>query len=68
MPIDGDNVTTRIRPGGLRYQSKTTGSSFVGAAHSSMSCLLCGQHRPRTQLRAFKLAGALQYRCKDNCR
>lgn len=62
-----DNQTTRIRPGGLRYECKTGGSSFIGTASSSISCLLCGHHRPRAQLRSFRLAGALQYRCKDGC-
>jgi len=67
MAIYSDDATTRIRPGGLRYQSKTAGTSFAGTACSSMSCLLCGQHKPRSCLRAFKLAGALQFRCKDGC-
>jgi hypothetical protein len=67
MPFHSDDQTTRIRAGGLRYQSKTTGTSFAGTAYSSMSCLLCGQHRPRSLLRTFKVAGAPQVRCKDGC-
>ena len=67
MPFYTDNPSTKVRPGGLRYQSKVAGSSFAGTAGSSMSCLLCGQHRPRSELRAFKLAGAPQYRCKSGC-
>ena len=67
MPFYSDDQSTRIRPGGLRYESKAAGSSFAGMASSNMSCLLCGQHRPRSQLRPFKLAGAPQHRCKDGC-
>ena len=58
---------TRIRTGGLRYKSKVPGTGFAGSATSSMSCLLCGRHRPRAELRTFRLAGAMQYRCKDGC-
>ena len=67
MAFYSDNQTTRVRPGGLRYESKAAGTSFAGTACSSMSCLLCGQHRPRALLRVFKLAGAPQYRCRDGC-
>ena len=63
MPFYSDDPSTKIRTGGLRYQHKPGGSSFTGMASSNMSCLLCGKHRPRSQLRAFKLAGAPQYRC-----
>lgn len=62
-----DDVTTKIRPSGLRYESKTTGTDFPGAYGATMSCFRCGRHMPRSRLVAFRLAGALQYRCRESC-
>jgi hypothetical protein len=62
-----DNVPTKVRPGGLRYESKTTGTEFPGPFGATMSCILCGRHLPRARLVAFKLAGMRQVRCRDGC-
>jgi hypothetical protein len=64
--VSGD-IVTKVRPGGLRYQSKTTGTDFPGPYGATMSCILCGRHLLRTRLVAFKLAGSRQFRCKDGC-
>lgn len=64
-PSESDK--SRISGDGLRYHLKASGSAFAGSAASNMSCLLCGRHRPRASLKAFKLAGAIQYRCADRC-
>jgi hypothetical protein len=60
-------VKTELREGGLRYVSKTTGSDFPGAFGATMSCLRCGRHMPRSQLRSFLLAGSRQFRCREGC-
>jgi hypothetical protein len=60
-------VPTKVRAGGLRYESKAGGTDFPGAYGATMSCILCGRHLPRSRLVAFKLAGALQYRCRAGC-
>lgn len=62
-----DDVKTKVRSGGLRYESKSVGTDFPGAFGATMSCLRCGKHMPRSRLEAFKLAGAQQYRCRDGC-
>lgn len=62
-----DDVLTKVRPGGLRYESKTTGTDFPGPYGATMSCILCGRHLLRTRLVAFKLAGVRQFRCRDGC-
>ena len=53
-------VKTTLGADGLRYRSKAAGSPFAatgafGAA--TMSCFLCGKHRPRAQLKTRKLLG-----------
>ncbi|MDB5899925.1 MAG: hypothetical protein JWP22_1131 [Ramlibacter sp.] len=60
-------IKTKVRSGGLRYESKSTGTDFPGAFGATMSCFRCGRHVPRSQLVAFKLAGGQQFRCKDGC-
>jgi hypothetical protein len=62
-----DEVTTKVRPGGLRYESKAVGTDFPGAYGATMSCFLCGRHMLRTRLVAFKFAGAQQFRCRNGC-
>jgi hypothetical protein len=62
-----DDIKTRIRSGGLRYESKSVGTAFPGAYGATMSCFHCGRHMPRSRLVAFKFAGAQQYRCRDGC-
>lgn len=58
---------TQVRPDGLRYISKSQGTDFPGAFAATMSCFLCGKHVPRSSLQGFKVAGAMQFRCKVSC-
>ncbi|MEJ7928717.1 hypothetical protein WG922_01910 [Ramlibacter sp. AN1015] len=62
-----DDVETRISPDGLRYVSKTQGTAFPTALGYTISCFVCGRHRPRTQMASFLLAGGRQWRCKGSC-
>ena len=62
-----DEVKTKVRSGGLRYESKATGTDFPGAIGATMSCFHCGRHVPRSRLVSFKLAGTQQFRCRDGC-
>ena len=39
-----DDVPTKVRPGGLRYESKAGGTDFPGPFGATMSCLRCGKH------------------------
>ena len=55
---------------GLRYKTKVSGSPFVSPPFSSkttMSCFLCGKHRPRTELISRKLFGKNQAVCSPKC-
>lgn len=66
-----DEIKTRIDAGGLRYHSKTPGSPFAPAGTfggSTMSCFLCGQHRPRSMLMMRKLLGRSQTVCAPSCK
>ena len=66
-----DDPKTAIDAGGLRYRSKVAVSPFsatgaFGAA--TMSCFLCGKHRPRAQLKSRKLLGKAQAVCSPSCK
>ena len=55
----------------MRYRSKVAGSPFsatgaFGAA--TMSCFLCGKHRPRSQLKSRRLLGKAQFVCSPSCK
>ena len=62
---------SQIVQDGLRYKAKVSGSPFGEAnqhAHTAtMSCFLCGKHRPRTQLMTRKLLGKSQNVCAPKC-
>ena len=60
-------VKTKIKAGGLRYVSKSTGTSFPGAFGATMSCFRCSKHVPRSGLESFQLAGVRHFRCRDGC-
>ncbi len=62
-----DPVKTKIRAGGLRYESKATGTEFPGAFAATMSCVHCGKHMPRSRLESVMLAGRRQFRCRGGC-
>lgn len=59
-------VRTEVAADGLRYASKTPGSPFA-VGQGTMSCLLCGRHRPRAQMKTRKLAGRMQRVCDPEC-
>ena len=55
---------------GLRYNSKAAGSPFISPPFSSkttMSCFLCGKHRPRTELMSRNLLGKSHAVCAPKC-
>ena len=62
-----DPVKTKIRAGGLRYESKSAGTAFPGPLAGTMSCFVCGRHVPRSQLASFKFAGCHHLRCRAGC-
>ncbi|MEN9543460.1 MAG: hypothetical protein RLZZ598_293 [Pseudomonadota bacterium] len=65
-----DQIKTAVDADGLRYRSKAPGSPFgVGTTYSSgtMSCFLCGKHRPRAMLKTRKLLGKSQPVCAPSC-
>ena len=62
---------SKIMEDGLRYKAKVSGSPF-GATNtysgaSTMSCFLCGKHKPRAQLMSRKLLGRVQNVCSPKC-
>ncbi|MEY2891676.1 MAG: hypothetical protein RJA98_1584 [Pseudomonadota bacterium] len=62
---------TKIEDDGLRYRSKVPGSPFVATASfgaATMSCFLCGKHRPRASLKTRKLLGKAQAVCAPSCK
>jgi len=61
---------TAIVKDGLRYKSKVSGSQFGAtpfSGNTTMSCFLCGKHRPRTELMTRKLIGKSQTVCSPKC-
>jgi hypothetical protein len=55
---------------GLRYKSKASGSPFLSPPFSNkttMSCFLCGKHRPRTDLMSKRLLGKSHVVCSPKC-
>lgn len=65
------DTKTSIDPDGLRYRSKTPGSPFTAAGAfgaATMSCFLCGKHRPRSHLKSRRLLGKAQFVCAPNCK
>ena len=65
------DTKTKILEDGLRYQSKVSGSMFNPTLHfgaSTMSCFLCGKHRPRTTMTTQKFIGKSQAVCAPSCK
>ena len=62
---------SQIMDDGLRYKAKVAGSPFGESAryahNATMSCFLCGKHRPRDQLMTRKLLGRAQTVCAPKC-
>ena len=64
------NKTTTILSDGLRYKNKVGGSPFATtsyAGNATMSCFLCGKHRPRSEMMTRKLIGKSQPVCSPKC-
>ena len=60
--VDGE--PSKIKPDGLRYKAKPAGTPFkTNAVGSSMSCLLCGVHKPRAEGAVKTMFGAKQFVC-----
>jgi hypothetical protein len=57
--------TTEIAETGLRYKSKIGGSPFqgMGAPGETMSCMKCGQHKPRSRGSIHRVMQALMFFC-----
>ena len=61
-------VASVVTHDGLRYKSKTPGSSFgSNASCATMSCIKCGVHRPRSLLTTKRVAGRLYLACSPSC-
>ena len=66
-----DSTKTTIEADGLRYRSKAPGSPFAATSSfgaATMSCFLCGKHRPRAMLKSKKLLGKSQPVCAPSCK
>jgi hypothetical protein len=66
-----DDIKTTIEADGLRYRSKAPGSPFATGQYfgaATMSCFLCGKHRPRSALKTRKLLGRSQSVCAPSCK
>ena len=66
-----NEVKTTVVADGLRYRSKVAGSPFTAAGSfgaATMSCFLCGKHRPRSMLKSRKLLGKAQAVCSPSCK
>ncbi len=71
LPMAKADTKTTIDSDGLRYRSKTPGSPFTAAGAfgaATMSCFLCGKHRPRSQLKSRRLLGKAQFVCAPSCK
>lgn len=63
--------SSRMDASGLRYIRKAHGTPFSerqGDSSRTMSCFLCGQHRPRGLLQSRKLVGRTHCVCAPSCR
>jgi len=69
--VSKNEVKTTVVADGLRYRSKVAGSPFTAAGSfgaATMSCFLCGKHRPRSLLKSRKLLGKAQAVCSPSCK
>ncbi len=66
-----EDEKTQIEPDGLRYKTKAPGSPFGGRGAfvgGTMSCLLCGKHRPRSMMKSRQIVGKVQMVCAPSCK
>ena len=55
---------SKIQADGLRYKAKPGGTPFAtNKVGTSMSCLLCGQHKPREQGAMKLMFNSRQFVC-----
>ena len=61
------NEETLVSPTGLRYTSKTNGSPFqgMGSGGETMSCIMCGKHKPRIKGAFKRYMSSLMFFCFD---
>ncbi|MDO9359561.1 MAG: hypothetical protein Q7T70_11275 [Polaromonas sp.] len=65
------DAKTTVLADGLRYKSKVSGSPFVASASfgaATMSCFMCGKHRPRSQMGTRKVLGKSHAVCAPSCK
>jgi hypothetical protein len=70
-PVARTETKTAVLPDGLRYKSKVSGSPFVATTSfgsATMSCFLCGKHRPRSMMGTKKVLGKAQAVCAPSCK
>lgn len=60
--------TTAIATDGLRFTKKEAGSPYGPGIGLTLSCIRCGIHQPRTQLKPIRVAGKVHYCCELDCR
>ncbi|WP_399677975.1 hypothetical protein [Xenophilus sp.] len=69
--MSSTEVKTTVSEGGLRYKSKAPGSPFKASSSFSgatMSCFLCGKHRPRSLMQTKRVLGKAQPVCAPSCK
>jgi hypothetical protein len=62
---------TAVDQAGLRYKSKAPGSPFKASGSfggATMSCFLCGKHRPRSLMQTRRVLGKAQPVCAPSCK
>jgi hypothetical protein len=54
-----------VAANGLRFTSRENGSPFAGMGKigETMSCMMCGHHKPRSQGSQRRFAGSLAFFC-----
>ncbi len=70
MSNETTSAHAHISADGLTYRRKPAGSPYGGGAGlqgQTMSCFLCGRHRPRRMLRSRNLVGRTHYVCAPDC-
>jgi hypothetical protein len=58
---------TAVSPSGLRFTSRENGSPFqgMGCAAETMSCIVCGNHKPRRTGSFKRYSNSLMFFCFD---
>jgi serine protease inhibitor ecotin len=58
---------TAVAENGLRFTSRENGSPFAGMGKigETMSCMMCGHHKPRSQGSQRRFAGSQAFFCYE---